>query len=542
MARTPSKPKPHIPYRGDDPSVGKKTGIRVARVQPTADGFEPFQDILHQANDRTPPRRKKKSIPRRVEDAEDDGDDDGEMSMDVDNASPVQYAATTPRRPASVRPVSRTANADFDDVPTPRVRTSVGRTAGPSRLAKSLTAQELLDEDEEEYDDGGNYDGNDFADEEEEEPVESPKSAKGKAVQSPKRAKGKAREEQEDHPTSSPKRTKGRGRARPPVDEEDEVEDDIARGMDDVEMAASDEEEVEEEHTPPKKKAKTKPAAAPKKAKPTATVTKLQKENRDIPAGVRRSQRVHYGPLEWWRLEKVVFGPREEGAPRLVPHIKEIVRIPKEPTVPLRGGSKKRKRSTPAPNTNVVERVVEVEKIVEVEVPAADPEAGWDDDTETQVVVKDYRTGADVTRRLVFTAKMFSPVGAANNAWFFQKIFGDGDFMAAGQLVIPVKGRKPSKGTKDNTYIFFVIEGAVNLVVNETNAVIASGGMFMVPRGNTYFIENIADREAKLFFTQARKMRDDEEDDAPPVPRAVSVAGGAPSKAVGVRRGVSANV
>ena len=32
----------------------------------------------------------------------------------------------------------------------------------------------------------------------------------------------------------------------------------------------------------------------------------------------------------------------------------------------------------------------------------------------------------------------------------------------------------------------------------------------MVPRGNTYFIENISNRDAKLFFTQARKTLPDE--------------------------------
>jgi hypothetical protein len=56
-----------------------------------------------------------------------------------------------------------------------------------------------------------------------------------------------------------------------------------------------------------------------------------------------------------------------------------------------------------------------------------------------------------------------------------------------------------------------------------------------VHTGNTYFIENIADRDAKLFFTQACKVRADEEEaEAPapvvsssgltPQPRAVSVA------------------
>jgi centromere protein C len=32
--------------------------------------------------------------------------------------------------------------------------------------------------------------------------------------------------------------------------------------------------------------------------------------------------------------------------------------------------------------------------------------------------------------------------------------------------------------------------------------------------GNTYFIENIGDRNAKLFFTQARKVAEEEENEA----------------------------
>ena len=90
---------------------------------------------------------------------------------------------------------------------------------------------------------------------------------------------------------------------------------------------------------------------------------------------------------------------------------------------------------------------------------------------------------------------------AANADWSFDKIFGDGDFLAAGQLVIPPNGRKPSKASKDNTYVslmvpfrsasclitfyqvFYVVEGAVNLKIHDTSLVLATGGMFMVPRG-----------------------------------------------------------
>ena len=46
---------------------------------------------------------------------------------------------------------------------------------------------------------------------------------------------------------------------------------------------------------------------------------------------------------------------------------------------------------------------------------------------------------------------------AAEQDFKFQKIFGDGEFIAAGQLIIPVGGKKPNKGTKDNTYVRLTI-------------------------------------------------------------------------------------
>ncbi|KAJ7169423.1 Mif2/CENP-C like-domain-containing protein [Mycena filopes] len=549
MARTPNKPKAHVPYRGDNFDVGKKTGFKVARAERTADGYEKFDDLLSQANGRTPPRRKKKSMPRVSEGGEDeddedeDEDEDGEASMDVD--SPVQYS-TTPRAAASSRPISRGAAVDFDAVPSPRPRKSVGN-AGPSRLATVLTARELLEQDEGD-DTGGYYD--DDKDDDEELSADSPQGMGGVydnyddevPVKSPK-GKGKAASRPEDDsfgdddqvPVKSPKgkgkaaappapTPKGKGRALPPVDEEDEdqLEDDIARGMDDID---DEEEEEVEEPAPPKKKAKPTPASKPKA---TVVKSRTQKENRDVPEGVRRSQRKTFSPVAYWRGERLVYAKRDPNHKRLVPYIKEILRVPEEPPAPRRTAGSKRKRST---TVRATPEVIEREVIVEID--ASNPEAGWDDETRPTAVVLDYRTAANVTRRVAFTAKMFDPrpakVTGPDDAWSFEKIFGDGDFMAAGQLVIPAGKRKPGKGTKDNTYIFYVVEGAVNVVVAETNVILATGGMFMVPRGNTYFIENIAEREAKLFFTQARKMREDEEDDggsgsAPP--RGVSVAMG----------------
>ncbi|KAJ7772807.1 Mif2/CENP-C like-domain-containing protein [Mycena olivaceomarginata] len=126
---------------------------------------------------------------------------------------------------------------------------------------------------------------------------------------------------------------------------------------------------------------------------------------------------------------------------------------------------------------------------------SSDQEEGWDEETGTAVVT-DYTTGNSITRRIAFMAKMFNPLPAANNSWFFQKIL--------------MRGHKPSKPAKDNTYIFLVMEGEVKLQVCEASMVVSSGSMFMIPRGNTYFIENIADRDAKLFFIQAREISDED--------------------------------
>jgi len=181
------------------------------------------------------------------------------------------------------------------------------------------------------------------------------------------------------------------------------------------------------------------------------------------------------------------------------------------------------------------------------------PEEGWDDKTPTNGVVIDWFTGNEVSRRtfsisthllfpdlhpagLAFPERLVGHRPAANNDFFFTKVFGDGEYIAAGQLRIPPNKHKPSKMTKDNTYVgarlsshitnfpscprsirqqvFYVIEGAVTFKVHESSYVLCTGGMILVPRGNTYYIQNIAERDAKLFFAQARRVSAEEE--APP--------------------------
>ncbi|KAK6980507.1 Mif2/CENP-C like-domain-containing protein [Favolaschia claudopus] len=247
-----------------------------------------------------------------------------------------------------------------------------------------------------------------------------------------------------------------------------------------------------------------------KKRKRLNRTANLEKSHVQAPQKLRRSPRVPYAPLEWWRNEKVEYGGRDpNGEKILVPRIRAIIRVPKVPIVP-----RKRSRRQHAADDKPEERK---KKIVFL---PKNPEEGWDNNTQATATVKALFTEQDVSRRIAFTARMYKPQFINDNcSWSFEKIFQDAEFIAAGQMVIERNARKPVRPSNDNTFIFLVFEGAVNVKIHETSFIVTSGGSFMVPRGqsistypswvgtdgNRYFIENIADRPSKLFFSQARR-------------------------------------
>ncbi|TFK23463.1 hypothetical protein FA15DRAFT_670483 [Coprinopsis marcescibilis] len=523
-------PKAHIPYRGDNPNVGKKTGIAVAHVERKSDGFEPFGELIRQADGRAPPKPKKKVVREEYDDDdeedEDEYDDDedefGEMSMQLD--SPVQNLAsvrppTTPTNGRSnSRPVARTSSVDFDKIPSPHSRSMRQTGPGPSKLRRSVIHEERepSSEPHEQYEeDSGGMDGDsgggggnlgfdddiDMGNNYDDSPPPDSNDA------NPRRTSFTHLDQDDDddddeEPEPISKKQKGKGKARQQDHYDDEdVEDDIARELNELDNAPPSDDGAEDEVPEPPQRKKIKV----QETRPVRTKTQSinKKENRDSREGVRRSSRAHHAPLEWWRGERYVYGKPEYNQTVLVPHIREIVRIPKEEPLHL---ANKRKRGRSRSRT-VQPQAVQQDA-------AGDPEDGWDDATVPNAKVLDYRTSAEVDKRIAWTAQMVNPKKVPNGDWAYEKILWDTDFIAAGQLVIPPKCRKPSKGTKDNTYIFYVIEGAVNLKIHDTSLVLAPGGMFMVPRGNTYFIENISHRDAKLFFTQARKMMNDDEERA----------------------------
>ncbi|KAL0575895.1 mitotic fidelity of chromosome transmission-related protein [Marasmius crinis-equi] len=525
-------PKPHVPFRGENFDVAKKTGVRVGRAEVGSDGFENFEDVVRQADTLTPfhvkGKKKKQSLPE--EDYEDEDDGGGEEDMDLVD-SPMHYIANA-RQPSSppisrtnarARPVSRSANDLYDSIPSPHTpnRSRVNRqSAGPSRLSQQYSPTEDFDMSLT-TNGAGQYSDQDLPignspspshqsfnaldndeDEEEEEEQEEEDSTPVPAPAS--RSKSNV--------TPTPKASaKGKAVALEPEDQNDDMEADITQGFQDEDPLNHQEDEEEEQPEAPPKGKKI------RVEEPQEVVSRRKKSSKGESAnlkenrveGVRRSQRKTYKPLQYWRNEKVVYGrPTRTNGQILVPHIREIIRIPEEAAEPLAG--KKRKRATRSRS-----RAPD---------PDGNPEEGWDIDSVERGEVIDWKTKLPVEKRIACPPSKVDTQKAGNAEWEFQKIFGDEQFIAAGQLLIPEKGRKPSKTTKDNTYVFCILEGAVNVKINETSIILCQGGMFMVPRGNQYFIENIGTRPARLFFAQARMptKEDAERTASPEKPRAAS--------------------
>lgn len=304
----------------------------------------------------------------------------------------------------------RASDIDYDQIPSPKsypsVRSSMnGR--GPSTLSKSFVAQEPTPEPEFDYANSGAFDEYEPPQPNESPPrSRTPETSPAVAGQEEELAgdEEEAVEVEQAVTTRSNKADKGKRRA-DPVEEDEQpnpgpydangLEDDVAQGFEEFENALDD-----ENNAPPAKKPR-KEAAKSKKPRSEKRVTKTPVERAycvpvyasltqsisgsPTPEGVRRGRRHRYKPLEWWRQEKVVYGRRDSDL-ILVPHIKEIVRIPHEPVQPL-GKAGKRKRGTGVRGKSKGRDT------------SFNPEEGWDDNTPTNATVIDYDTQEEVSRR-----------------------------------------------------------------------------------------------------------------------------------------------
>ncbi|SPO20863.1 related to inner kinetochore protein MIF2 [Ustilago trichophora] len=304
--------------------------------------------------------------------------------------------------------------------------------------------------------------------------------------------------------------------------------------------------------------------------------------------GVRRSTRQRFAPLEYWRGERIRYGrpslptgttvddlrrrPGEdefEDDPSMmlmrkrvpVLDIKEVIRVPRAPgegtfagTTRPRTATSRRKidrkseDQTPRPPS----RTPDPEGPWEVQLdPTADtvhPEDGWDVKTAELGLVIDDEDQTEVLTSIVRTRSSLQPLVAANQQFRFEKLFNCGGLMATGILQLPPGTRKPTKPSKDNSFVFCVLQGALRATVHRKSFIVGPEGVFQVPSGNTYSLENICERDVKLFFAQCRKTKKVSEGDITTFTQMSDTSHGTPQQMMmgvgrfGGRAGDSANL
>ncbi|KAL1918730.1 uncharacterized protein VTP21DRAFT_2752 [Calcarisporiella thermophila] len=118
--------------------------------------------------------------------------------------------------------------------------------------------------------------------------------------------------------------------------------------------------------------------------------------------------------------------------------------------------------------------------------------------------IYDFNSNEEQFKRIAFTPFQFNPKQFRN--FSFQKVFSEGEFFSSGIVVLPVGAEKPNKNSRESSMVFYVISGRIKATVHRTTFELSAGGQFMVPRGNQYCIVNIARKESKLLFAQAREI------------------------------------
>ncbi|EHK98888.1 putative Centromere protein 3 [Glarea lozoyensis 74030] len=225
-----------------------------------------------------------------------------------------------------------------------------------------------------------------------------------------------------------------------------------------------------------------------------------------------RSGRNSIKPVAYWKNERIEYDPEENDnqfGKFLLPSIKEVIRAdePEEshrkrskPTHRAKSKSKKPRRTADADSesdedvslaepweTNPGTFLGEIRQW-----DPADPQGLMAQEIEEEIAIS-------------ATAIVTHPVKQAT--FKFAKTLTL-PFFGSGMVDLPPGALKKQKNSRSMQLVFFVHFGRVKVVVNETEFRIGKGGMWQVPRGNSYSIENDYDFSARIFFSQGCEINE----------------------------------
>ncbi|POS78448.1 cupin domain-containing protein [Diaporthe helianthi] len=233
----------------------------------------------------------------------------------------------------------------------------------------------------------------------------------------------------------------------------------------------------------------------------------LMISRRETPGGLTtRSGRTSIRPIQYWKNERIELDDDEvfdDGKQHIrLPRIKEIVRYD-EPEVEQK--KSRRKAGRPAAGKKGRRRDFDSEEDeLEPWEENADSISGevvvWQPDHELNPPGPDEQIEV-AEEQLAVSAGAIVTREIRNATFKFAKTLST-PFFGAGVVDLPPHSEKKPKNARKMHMAFFVFSGRVQVTVADTTFSIGKGGMWFVPRGNYYSIENGHDMPARIMFSQ----------------------------------------
>ncbi|OBT75244.1 hypothetical protein VF21_05617 [Pseudogymnoascus sp. 05NY08] len=216
-----------------------------------------------------------------------------------------------------------------------------------------------------------------------------------------------------------------------------------------------------------------------------------------------RSGRASIKPVAYWKNEAIVYGEDEAAdgdASFLLPTIKEVIRhddVEKEK-------SKRGKKRGPRAH----KREEEHEEEDESEPWESEPGhmygaiRAWNPDDPTG------SESAEIEDEIAFSNAAIITREIPGSNVKFAKILTL-PFFGCGMVDLPPGAVKKPKNSRKMQMAFFIHKGRVVVTVGDNDPFrIGTGGMWQVPRGNLYSIENDSDKTARIFFSQGCEVEE----------------------------------
>ena len=222
-----------------------------------------------------------------------------------------------------------------------------------------------------------------------------------------------------------------------------------------------------------------------------------------------RSGRNSIKPVCWWKGEKIEYGDEEvedSHGKFLLPQIKEVIRRdevdqPKRSRTTNPKARKTKRRGTSEPES--MDEDDEEEEPWESEPGRVIGEIrSWDPEDQVGSQAQEREEEIALSSAAIITREI------AGATFRFAKTLTL-PFFGSGMVDLPPGAIKKPKNSRKMQMVFFIYHGRVQVTVNDNVFRIGKGGMFQVPRGNFYSIENDYDKPARIFFSQGCEVQEE---------------------------------